>query len=261
MSSLIESESGPSTVSTTAVGFEDEWDERMSRTHGRQYWFNKRTGESVWERPTTATTTEVPSPSPSPAAAVSSVSSSSGAEATVGDDITCPQNLSGKRDFLFRGYDATKKTKFVIDEVAAFSVTESQSADEMTRVILAEAGASATTILDGMACVGGNTISFAKGFRRVLSNDLDEGRYGILRHNVSSVMECTNVEFFNDSILELVKRVEFDVLFLDPEWGGPGYKDATSLLLTISDVAMEDFVLQVEARIRSYIHTYTGEHC
>ena len=101
------------------------------------------------------------------------------------------------------------------------------------------------TILDGMACVGGNTISFSKGFKRVMSNELDEGRVGLLKHNVVTVMGCKNVEFFNASILELVRHVEFDVLFLDPEWGGPSYKDVANLRLTISDVAMEDFVLQV----------------
>jgi adenine-specific DNA methylase len=175
--------------------------------------------------------------------------------AAASDDIEmtkCPQNLSGKRDFLFRGYDPAKKSKFIIDEVAAFSVTESQSADEMTRVILAEfpkdsgmKSASDLVILDGMACVGGNTISFSKAFKRTLSNELDEGRFKILRHNVVEVMGCSNVEFFNNSILDLVKDVEFDVLFLDPEWGGPSYKDSSSLRLSISDVAMEDFVLKV----------------
>ena len=72
--------------------------------------------------------------------------------------------------------------------------------------------------IPGMACVGGNTISFSKGFKEVVSNELDEGRFKILQHNVGTVAGCSNVDFRNESILDLVKTLRFDVLFLDPEW-------------------------------------------
>jgi len=85
-------------------------------------------------------------------------------------------------------YDLQTTAKFIIDEVASFSVTESRSADDMTKVILAHhprgtAGQQMAdlTILDGMSCVGGNTISFCQRFKNVLSNELDEGRFGILK--------------------------------------------------------------------------------
>ena len=72
---------------------------------------------------------------------------------------------------------------------------------------------------DGMACVGGNTISFAKKFKKVISNELDESRYHMLQYNTREAAGCSsNVEFRNESILDLVKSVRFDILFLDPEW-------------------------------------------
>ena len=72
---------------------------------------------------------------------------------------------------------------------------------------------------DGMACVGGNTISFAKKFHKVIANELDASRYNILQHNTKEVAGCSsNVEFRNESVLDLVKQARFDVLFLDPEW-------------------------------------------
>ena len=75
-----------------------------------------------------------------------------------------------------------------------------------------------TLIEDGMACVGGNTISFAKRFSAVIANELDTGRYELLKHNTLEVAGCRGVEFRNESILELVKHETFDILFLDPEW-------------------------------------------
>ena len=67
--------------------------------------------------------------------------------------------------------------------------------------------------------MGGNTISFAKKFRKVIANELDVSRYHILQHNTKEVAGCSsNVEFRNESVLDLVKQARFDVLFLDPEW-------------------------------------------
>ena len=140
-----------------------------------------------------------------------------------------------------------EKEQLVIDEVAAFSVTEKQSADNMTRVIAGYCvqDASACIVMDGMACVGGNTISFANSFGKVISNEFNRSRYEILMHNTQSVMMKTNVEFRNCDILRLVLEETFDVLFLDPEWGGPDYKNAIKLRLTIGDVYTEDFVASV----------------
>ena len=253
-----------------------EWEECMSKKHGKPFWFNRFTGESRWTPPegmavaggpavgakTDATATAAKAPVSSSSGSKLSASAPSftplkaETESAGGDKasggavlVECPQNLQGKRDFLFRGFDPNKKSKFVIDEVASFSVTESQSADEMTNVIWAQFAArkraslcilgkswiaarpclqppishlvrtnSHVTLQDGMACVGGNTISFAKKFSSVISNELDSGRYEILKHNTVEVAGCKGVEFRNDSILELVKREKFDILFLDPEW-------------------------------------------
>ena len=119
----------------------------------------------------------------------------------------------------------------------------------MSKVIRSEATSrgvgSDLIILDGMSCVGGNTISFSKYFGKVIANELDQSRFNMLQHNVNVVMSCSNVDFHNASILELVSEVAFDILFLDPEWGGPSYKESTALRLTIGEMPLESFILQV----------------
>jgi hypothetical protein len=45
--------------------------------------------------------------------------------------------------------------------------------------------------------------------------------------------------------LALLREIEYNVLFLDPEWGGPDYKLQTMLRLTISNNSLEDFILRV----------------
>jgi 16S rRNA G966 N2-methylase RsmD len=164
------------------------------------------------------------------------------------------RELIRSRDFLFRGIDGNLRKNIQVDEVATFSVTESHMADQMTSKILnycqqnLHLEYSNLRIFDGMACVGGNTISFAKSFPSVLSNEFNSSRYQMLVNNAQTVMQLHNVEFFNESILELAFTQSYDVLFLDPEWGGPDYKFKKNLRLTIGEVAVEEFCLNVFER-------------
>lgn len=156
------------------------------------------------------------------------------------------------KDYLFNNIDKIKRKELQLDDVAIFSVTEGNTADKMTLTILSHLQRVKNniennnySILDGMACVGGNTISFAKSFNKVISNEYDGNRYEMLRNNVQNVMNLNNVEFHNESILNLAFNESYDVLFLDPEWGGPDYKYKKQLKLTISDTPLEEFCLNV----------------
>lgn len=140
-------------------------------------------------------------------------------------------HLLRPRNFLFQGIEQNIRDQIAMDDVAAFSVTESKAADLMTQTILLACNKTGNgvnyVILDGMGGVGGNTISFAKTFKRVLSNELNPTRFKMLRYNVQDVMGLQNVSFFNKSILELALvdlLNQFDIIFLDPEWGGREYK-------------------------------------
>jgi len=162
--------------------------------------------------------------------------------------LKCPPALIRARDSLFQGLTWRQRSKIVIDAVAVFSVTESGMAEKMTATIkqIAEkVKPEDNVIFDGMACVGGNTISFAQSFRTVLSNEYDPSRYEMLCYNVKDVLEIQNVTFFNGSIIDLAFTEHYDVLFLDPEWGGPDYKHKSNVQLNISGVGVDAFCLRV----------------
>jgi len=172
-------------------------------------------------------------------------------------NMKCPPGLFRSRDFLFNGISLAQRKNIVMDNVARFSVTESQMADKMTEKILEFAQRvkpSDNVMFDGMACVGGNTISFAQSFRTVLANEFDEARHDMLKHNVTEVLNIQNVTFFNGSIIDLAMSCEYDILFLDPEWGGPDYKFKKQLRLTISDVSVEELVTNVMSNCHR-VHT------
>lgn len=169
---------------------------------------------------------------------------------TTAESIERNPKLSRSREFLFRGLSGQLRQNILLDEVASYSVTETHMADRMSQIVSrAFDNLHDITILDGMACVGGNTISFAKFFPQVLSNEFSPSRYEMLKHNVSAVMKLQNVRFFNASILDLatadVISGTYQALFLDPEWGGPDYKYKKNLRLHIATTSVEDFVLNI----------------
>jgi len=181
----------------------------------------------------------------------SSISTSSvpDAVAEISDDVSleCKRELVSKRDYLFRGIPEKVRNLIVIDDVSSFSVTESTCADKMSLIIARSCGgySDSLTILDGMACVGGNTISFSRRFRKVLTCELDDLRFSMLQHNSRKVLGLKNVTLINGSVLEVALAEVYDILFLDPEWGGPDYRHEQSLRLTISEEPLEDFCMRV----------------
>jgi predicted RNA methylase len=263
------------------------WKKLISSKYNTPYWFCEQTGESRWEEPVEADSATAVAAAPvatAPVAAAAAAqqtadSSVSRKRSRPGDEgeekvappaapasrheepivieQNCPEHLLWKRNKLFQGFSGEAVEGLQMDEVSAFSITEADSASTMTALIYQALKAAQpgvprtdTSVLDGMACVGGNTISFAGAFTRVLSNELDRTRYTMLQHNAKDVMKLKNVEFFNRSILDLAfERGDYDAIFLDPEWGGVNYKEHDKLLLPISDQSMEEFVLNVLRRM------------
>ncbi len=154
-----------------------------------------------------------------------------------------------QRDFLFKNFPDKKRQLVEMDNVSYYSVTDSESADLISKFLIesTDIDASKSVILDGMACIGGNTFSFAKYFEKVISNELNPTRYVMLKNNVRNLVESDNVTVTNESILTYALKPDifYDVLFLDPEWGGPDYKTHKELELKIGAVDLNAFVNKV----------------
>lgn len=149
--------------------------------------------------------------------------------------------LESKRSYLFRGMNPTIIPQIQLDSVAGYSVTPRDCADHMTNLICTAMQARrreinkpldplSMTIVDAMACVGGNTLSFSQVFGRVEARELDEKRSEMLRHNVE-VFGASNVNAQQGDALELnLEELDADAVFLDAEWGGPNYRTHREVL-------------------------------
>jgi 16S rRNA G966 N2-methylase RsmD len=93
------------------------------------------------------------------------------------------------------------------------------------------------TITDATAGIGGNTISFMSNYGKVNAVEINETRFNYLKNNVNLYFtrDNLNVEFFNQDYLEIYKKLEQDIIFFDPPWGGKDYKSNDNINLFLSN--------------------------
>jgi hypothetical protein len=153
-----------------------------------------------------------------------------------------------KRDFYFRHVPPDVRARLVLDHEASYSVTDQVTADKITKDIRLFVPYGAT-ITDGTACAGGNTYSFAKSFRHVNAIEIDPKRYSYLLNNMS-VLGASNVRCILGDAYRQCRMQHQDVVFLDPPWGGPDYKNTTSIRLYLSNRELSEFCADISLYCR-----------
>jgi len=165
-----------------------------------------------------------------------------------------------KRDYLFKFVSPETRSHIKLDDEAAYSVTDQYTADRMTRDIMRFVDVNAV-VCDATACIGGNTHSFARAFRQVVAIEQNPTRFEYLKHNMS-VLQIKNVQCICGDALEEVPwhlagtgksaRRPYSVIFIDPPWGGPDYKEHERLSLSLGDQSLAE-VCKRWAPLTSYI--------
>lgn len=113
--------------------------------------------------------------------------------------------------------------------------------------IIGEENIGGLSIMDGTANVGGDTIRFAMYFKRVIGVELNRDNYDVLEHNVKVYSsKLDNITVINGDILDeaIYQQVHTDVLYLDPPWGGKGYKDyeEEKMVIFLSNTSLTQFI-------------------
>ena len=125
--------------------------------------------------------------------------------------------------------------KIKASKEALYSLSHYQDSNEITSAIYRLFPHA--TVIDGTACVGGNTISFAHLFP-VVACDTNPEHVRMLEYNLAAydlkadlyVADITCLVKIMDRLVETPERV----LFLDPPWGGKKYKQENQVTLELS---------------------------
>lgn len=169
-----------------------------------------------------------------------------------GADEMLKENVRAKRHFFFGNLPPEQLAQIKLDDVSLFSVTEHRIAEEMTSLLLRYAGPQAV-VTDATACVGGNTISFARRFARVHAVEISRTRADLLAHNVRVARVDDRVDVHCADALDLLYRgaLAQDVIFFDPPWGGTNYKQVAKLKLFLGPADIAVVIAELARRRRA----------
>lgn len=98
-------------------------------------------------------------------------------------------------------------------------------------------------ITDLTGNVGGDTILFGINYRAVDSIEYNQENFDALENNVK-VFGLDNVKLHFGDSTKLYKWYT-DVLYIDPPWGGPDYKEKENLDLFLGDVRVDLFIKDI----------------
>lgn len=134
-----------------------------------------------------------------------------------------------------------------IDKVGKFSITRPRDAAVLHKAIREFVDSDTHTVCDGTACVGGDTIHFSSAFREVFAWEVDTERFRALKNNIN-IYGIKNVTTINGSIVN--STGECDLLYLDPPWGGPEYKNNGAVELYLDGQNIKTLLVSLKKRFR-----------
>lgn len=152
-----------------------------------------------------------------------------------------------KKKKIFPPLEDDLINKLNTDYIGEFSITLPDDATIITNLIKNTLNKTNISITDATAGLGGNVISFASVFDHVTAIEINPNRYEYLMNNVK-VYGYENVKFVNDNFLNIIFNTPQDVLYIDPPWGGKGYKKRTNLRLRVSNIQLENICNMVLER-------------
>jgi 16S rRNA G966 N2-methylase RsmD len=139
-------------------------------------------------------------------------------------------------------------SKLKIDEDSFSFITIREIADMISKLIsyhllYFNLNPQKMKIIDYTAGVGGNVLSFSKNFNYVYGIEIDELRASYLENNIK-VYGFNNIKVINDCSVnftynDLIK-INPNVIFMDPPWGGTDYKNSDTLLLKLGEKSIEE---------------------
>jgi 16S rRNA G966 N2-methylase RsmD len=143
---------------------------------------------------------------------------------------------------IFPKTDNYKLIKY--DEEGLWSITHYSDADTVSKIILNVIGNNCS-IVDCTAGIGGNSISFAKYFKKVISIEVNPERYSYLVNNIR-IYNINNTICINSSCIEYIdSHSNYDAYFFDPPWGGPDYYKNNNIRLKLDNMMLRTIVIKL----------------
>lgn len=135
---------------------------------------------------------------------------------------------------LFPKKNGVDFSRLLLTEEGIYSISKPTDSEIISRGIEKVLGKD-IVVTDSTANVGGNCINFAERFRGVNAVEIDKMSFDVLKRNVEVFGLTGKVNLVHGNYMVVFNKINQDVIFIDPPWGGRGYKDLEVLDLSLKD--------------------------
>ena len=126
------------------------------------------------------------------------------------------------------------------DTEGMFSLSYKEDADILSNIIKDKFGD--IKILDSTSGIGGNAISFGLHFSNLIAIEINKERFKYLKNNIK--VFNINATLYDDDMLNHLND-DYDLIFIDPPWGGPNYKLEKLISLSLGNIKLKDLTQKI----------------
>lgn len=155
-------------------------------------------------------------------------------------------------DKIFPSEKDVSYDKLLITTEGLYSVSKIRAAKKLKNIIYKYFKTYDIKITDACANVGSDTLMLAKYFAHVNSIELEETNYDALKNNVE-VYNYKNIDIINGNNLKELHKLQQDVIYDDPPWGGSSYKNYAQLKIYFDNIELADFFYVLKVML-NYIY-------
>lgn len=134
--------------------------------------------------------------------------------------------------------------KLILTDIGEYSISKSFVSQKFIKIFKStiKRDLSDCIITDGTGGMGGDTIVFVNYFKCVNICDNSFDHILSIFNNIREYNYLDKVKIYYKNYLEALKYLKQDIIYLDPPWGGPKYKNKNKIMLYLDDVPLYDVI-------------------
>jgi predicted RNA methylase len=141
---------------------------------------------------------------------------------------------------LFQSLPGINLCNIMLTDSGMYSVCNPKYASAISEIIKSLfINSTDIVITDAAGNCGGNTINFAHWFKHVNVVEIAADTHAALVNNIY-IYGLKNVSAYRADYTEMYNTIEQDVVYIDPPWGGPDYKDQSMISLTLGQYDLSE---------------------
>lgn len=155
-----------------------------------------------------------------------------------------PTLLKYNESFWKKIFPVKKNTKisdYTLSNIGSYSILYPKDGEKLAKIIKSFLSGP-VTITDANANMGGATLAFTNYFDHVNSVEILPFHCKILENNIKVYDAFDKVSIHCMDYLDIGDKLEQDVIFFDPPWGGPDYKKKQLMEMYLDNISISNII-------------------